>query len=192
MPVRMNFSRQGNGESQQRREDLLRVEVVDATGTVDRAADLGEALSRAGGMLGARGELRVRVVGDEEMARSHEEFVGVAGTTDVLTFDMTEPGEREGQGPSVVVRGGAIEVSRARAVDADILACVDEARRQSAARGHRLEDELLLYALHGLLHCLGHDDHDEGAYAAMHALEDAVLGRLGVGAVFSRDGKGAG
>lgn len=192
MPDRMKCSRQAEAGIPPRREGLLRVEVADATGTVDHAADLGSALSRAGELLGARGEIRVRMAGDEEMARAHEEFAGVAGTTDVLTFDMIEPGECEGDGPSVVVREGVIEVARARAVDADILACVDEARRQGAARGHRVEDELLLYALHGLLHCLGHDDHDEGAYAAMHALEDAVLGRLGVGAVFSRDAKGAG
>jgi ssRNA-specific RNase YbeY (16S rRNA maturation enzyme) len=53
-----------------------------------------------------------------------------------------------------------------------------------------LEKEALLYALHGLLHCLGHDDHDEAAYQAMHALEDALLDAIGVGPVFDPDPDG--
>lgn len=191
MPVRMSSSSQAEGGTPQRRGVALRAEVVDATGTVGQGVAIGEGLTRAGAMLGAWGEVRVRIVGDVEMARAHEEFAGVCGTTDVLTFDMTDPEESTGDGPSAVVRGDSIEVLGARRVDADVLACADEARRQAGARGHRVEDELLLYALHGLLHCLGHDDHDEGASAAMHALEDVVLGRLGVGAVFARDGRGA-
>jgi len=43
----------------------------------------------------------------------------------------------------------------------------------------------LLYVVHGVLHCLGHDDHDEAGYASMHALEDRVLYAIGVGATFA-------
>src|SRR6185369_8183115 len=96
----------------------------------------------------------VRVVGDEEMAAAHQRFSGVAGTTDVLTFDLTEA-------------GGALDV--------DLLVCFDEASRQAASRGHGVERELLLYVVHGVLHCLGHDDHEEAAAARMHAEEDRVL-----------------
>jgi ssRNA-specific RNase YbeY (16S rRNA maturation enzyme) len=43
---------------------------------------------------------------------------------------------------------------------------------------------LLLYVVHALLHCLGHDDHEEQAAEAMHRMEDAVLESIGVGPVF--------
>jgi probable rRNA maturation factor len=122
--------------------------------------------------LGATGEVRVRVVGDEAMAAAHSGFAGVEGTTDVLTFDLAEPGQSS--------------------LDVDILVCIDEARRQAAARGHGVERELLLYIVHGVLHCLGHDDHDPAAAARMHAEEDRILESLGVGATYaaSRGGEG--
>lgn len=148
---------------------------------------LGDTVAEAGKVLGTFGEVRVRLVADAEMARAHEEFAGVPGTTDVLTFDLTDPEEDPITGPTVVLVSGQIKVAKARRVDTDIMVCVDEGRRQAAKRGHELFHELLLYSVHGVLHCLGHDDHDEGAFAAMHDLEDAVLTRLGVGVVFRRD-----
>jgi rRNA maturation RNase YbeY len=129
--------------------------------------------------LGLRGQVRVRVVGDAEMAAAHLEFCDVEGTTDVLTFDMSS--ERDADGRPVL--------------DVDILACADEAARQGAARGHTPERELLLYIVHGLMHCLGHDDHDEASAAAMHAEEDRVLTAIGVGATYGvpeRAGQGPG
>ncbi len=119
--------------------------------------------------LGRGGEVRVRLVGDAEMSAAHERFSKVSGTTDVLTFDLSEGGTARGD-----------------RLDVDILACVDEARRQGSARGHGVERELLLYILHGALHCLGHDDHEEEGYARMHAEEDRILRAIGVGPVFDR------
>jgi len=107
--------------------------------------------------------LSIRIVGDEEMARLHEAHAGVAGTTDVLTFDASDPG---------------------RAIEADIAICVDEAERQAEAFGHSVEHELLLYAVHGLLHCIGFDDHTDADYARMHAEEDRLLEAIGAGRIF--------
>ncbi len=148
--------------------DVVRaVDVVDGSGRLGPAAVawLGEKGAAAVSVLGAGGEVRVRVVGDGEMAAAHERFKGEAGTTDVLTFDLAE-----GPGP----------------LDADILVCIDEAARQAGARGHSVERELLLYVIHGVLHCLGHDDHEDAAAARMHAEEDRVLEAIGVGAVYGR------
>lgn len=110
------------------------------------------------------GEVRVRLVGDEEMSAAHERHKGQAGTTDVLTFDLSEQ-------PGVL--------------DVDILACVDEAARQAAQRGLAAERELLLYVVHGVLHCSGYDDHTEEQARAMHAREDELLEGIGVGATFA-------
>lgn len=113
------------------------------------------------------------------MAAAHEQYSGIAGTTDVLTFDLAEGGS-----------------ARGAALDVDILVCVDEARRQGTDRGHEVERELLLYILHGVLHCLGHDDHDDDAFERMHAEEDRILTAIGVGPTFAeragRPGAGGG
>lgn len=151
----------------------VRVELVDAASMLapaikDRLRGWLEAAIAATGSSG--GEVRVRLVGDPEMAAAHEKYSGVPGTTDVLTFDMRDEDEE------VEPAGGAMDV--------DIWACVDEARRQATARGIEVERELLLYCLHGVLHCLGYDDHGEEEYARMHAEEDRILEAIGVGRTF--------
>lgn len=114
-------------------------------------------------LLDAQGEVRVKAVADPEMADAHLRYTDTPGTTDVLTFDLSgDPG----------------------LLDADIMVCVDEAHRRAAERAHDTRRELLLYVLHGVLHCLGHDDHDEDAYRRMHDAEDDLLTRLGVGPTF--------
>ncbi|MCC6676085.1 MAG: rRNA maturation RNase YbeY [Phycisphaerales bacterium] len=147
------------------------IDIVDAEGVMTAeqvawlTAKVGEAMAILGSG-GAGGSVSVRVVGDTEMAAAHERYKGVGGTTDVLTFDLSE-----GDG----------------GLEADLLVCVDEARRQARARGHGEERELLLYVIHGVLHCLGHDDHGEAEAARMHAEEDRVLMAIGVGATFARE-----
>lgn len=149
----------------------MKIGLIDATGRLRAAALewLRGRVSVAMAEMGVRGEVRVRVVADREMADAHLEFCEVEGTTDVLTFDMSPP-TGEGEAPEL---------------DVDILACLDEAERQGAARGHAPERELLLYVVHGVLHCTGHDDHDPEAALAMHAAEDRVLSAIGVGTTYA-------
>jgi len=111
------------------------------------------------------GRIGVTVVSDARMAKLHGRHLGEFITTDVLTFDQSNPGA----GTPIV---------------AEIVVCADEAARRSAEFGHPIERELLLYVVHGLLHCAGFDDHDETQAAAMHAEEDRILQAIGVGATF--------
>lgn len=111
----------------------------------------------------------VEVVDDHRMAALHQRFSSIPGTTDVLTFPASGPGEP---------------------VEVDIAICVDEAARQSCERGHELRHELLLYALHGVLHCAGFDDRTPDDHACMHAEEDRILTAIGLGAIYAR-GDGA-
>lgn len=112
--------------------------------------------------------LEVRLVDDAEMIRQHARHLDDPTTTDVLTFELSD----EADGP----------------IDAALILCVDEAARQSAERGHTVERELLLYVLHGLLHCAGHDDHDDEPCRRMHAEEDRLLTLIGVGPTFGAAG----
>ena len=107
--------------------------------------------------------ITLKIVDDAAMRLLHERHRGSASTTDVLTFDRSLP-----EGP----------------VEADIVLCVDEAARRAAELGHATERELLLYALHGVLHCAGFDDRTPEDFTAMHAEEDRILMAVGVGRTF--------
>jgi len=100
------------------------------------------------------------------MSALHKQFMGISGPTDVLTF------------PLDVDAGG-------RPVAGEVVVCVPEARRRAKEHGVSLERELLLYALHGLLHLCGYDDRTDASFRAMHRTEDQILTRLGVGPVFA-------
>ena len=110
-------------------------------------------------------ELSVALVGDRRMARLHQQFMGIAGPTDVLTFPL------EADGHGSVLSG-------------EVVVCVPEARRQAGPQGVTPERELLLYALHGMLHLCGYDDRTDTAFRTMHRAEDRILSQLGVGPVF--------
>lgn len=105
----------------------------------------------------------VRVVDDAAMVDLHSRYHDNPTTTDVLTFEAApEPAPLE----------------------VDIAVCIDEALRQAEQRTHDVNRELLLYVVHGLLHCCGHDDHDPEAHARMHDEEDRILIAIGVGATW--------
>lgn len=133
-------------------------------------ANLGQLTGRVLGLLPNSGSVRVRIVDDAEMIAAHTRFCDIETTTDVLTFDLASD---ESSFDS-------------KALDTDLIICADEAQRQSQERGHPVSHELLLYILHGVLHCLGYDDHSDEEYDRMHAREDELLRAAGIGAVFSR------
>jgi len=143
--------------------------------TASQAQFIVQSLSQMTAILGVGGEVRLSVVADAAMVELHTAFSGDASTTDVLTFDLSEG-----------------QAAATRQLDVDIYTCFDEAVRQGAARGHAPERELLLYAIHGVLHCLGFDDHSDDQYAAMHAKEDELLAAIGLPATFEAGDSAAG
>ena len=118
-------------------------------------------------------EMSVALVGNRKMAELHERFMNIPGPTDVLTFEL----DHDGKG---------------RVTAGEVVVCVPYAVNQAKKRGVRVEKELLLYGLHGMLHLCGLDDRNEVDFAHMHHREDEILKRLGVGAVFCSSGKGSG
>ncbi len=112
-------------------------------------------------------ELSIVLVGDAAIARLHKQFFGDPATTDVITFPLELD-------------------RRGRATCGELYLCVPMARRQAALRGIDPERELLLYAIHGMLHLSGYDDTNARGYATMHRKEDQILRHLGIGVVFDR------
>jgi len=119
------------------------------------------------------------------MTDLHKRSLGLPETTDVLTFDLLEPSEKRPKRPTCSPSGGEM-----LGIDTDIYVCVDEAARHSGPGGYPVERELLLYVLHGVLHCLGYDDHTDEGWEAMHRKEDEILTAVGVGAVFRTPDQG--
>jgi len=109
--------------------------------------------------------LSVAIVDDATMSRLHQKFLRQRGPTDVLTFEL----EYDLTG---------------RVIDGEVIICLHEARRRVAGSGFALKYELLLYALHGMLHLCGFSDRTKSGFEAMHATEDRILTELGIGPVF--------
>ncbi|MGE0193885.1 MAG: rRNA maturation RNase YbeY [Planctomycetota bacterium] len=104
------------------------------------------------------------LVDDATIREVNARMLGHDWATDVITFPW-------GQAP---------------ALEAELMLSVETARREAAERGHDPADELALYAVHGVLHLLGHDDHDPAARRRMRSAERRWLERLGRPAVFGR------
>jgi probable rRNA maturation factor len=111
-------------------------------------------------------ELSLAIVGNAKMAELHGRFMDDPTPTDVLTFELDHD-------------------PAGRVVAGEVVVCLPVARTQARERKIKIEHELLLYSLHGMLHLCGFDDRTESAYRAMHRTEDDILTRLGVGKVFS-------
>ena len=114
-------------------------------------------------------ELSLALVGDARMSSLHKKFMNIDGPTDVLTFPL----EFDCDG---------------RETAGEIVICVPEAARQGRRRGTTVACELLLYALHGMLHLSGFDDRTEAGFRQMHRKEDDILTHLGIGPIFETEG----
>jgi probable rRNA maturation factor len=83
------------------------------------------------------------------IARAHADFLGDPSETDVITFPYGE-----------------------------ILVCPAVAREQAPAHGTKVDDEVLLYALHGILHLTGYDDTTPKLAREMTQAQDALLKKV--------------
>jgi probable rRNA maturation factor len=111
-------------------------------------------------------ELSLALVDDKRMSYLHEHFMGIKGPTDVLTFPIDAD-------------------ARGQVTSGEVVVCVPQARREAKRHTIPVRHELLLYALHGMLHLLGYDDRTARDFQTMHATEDEILTELGFGPVFS-------
>jgi len=113
----------------------------------------------------------VGIVGDAQISELNEQFLSHTGTTDCLSFDLSDAQAAEdGRVLDLIVNG-------------------QMAARQAETRGHSAAAELALYVTHGLLHQLGFDDMTPEEARKMHATEDEILQHFGYGVVYNSDAK---
>ena len=91
-------------------------------------------------------EVFVSLISDRRMALLHRQFLGQAGSTDVLTFQHGE-----------------------------IFISVETARWHARTFGNSLMCELKLYIVHGLLHLHGFDDQTPAGARRMKTAQEKIL-----------------
>ena len=94
-------------------------------------------------------EIQFVLVDRATMARVHGDFLGDSSETDVITFPYGE-----------------------------ILVCPAVARDRAAEYGLEMDEEVLLYALHGLLHLAGYDDTTPALAKEMARAQARLLKRV--------------
>jgi len=103
-------------------------------------------------------ELDIHVVNAAEITRLNEDYVRHKGITDVVTFDYA-----------------SLENLR---VHGEVFICLDEAARQAKKFRVPWQEELIRYAVHGILHLCGFDDQKQADRRKMKKAEDASLEHL--------------
>lgn len=106
-------------------------------------------------------EVAVALLDDAEMDRLHQAHCGVAGTTDVLSYP--DP-----------------DADPSRGLAGDLAIGVEVANREASERSRRIEEEILLYAAHGLLHLAGERDDTAESASRMRAAQDRIMRALGL------------
>lgn len=119
-------------------------------------------------------EVGVNLVAASEMTRLNETFLHHAGSTDVITFDYSEPGTRN------------LELSRK--LHGEIFICLDEAILQARRFRTTWQSEVVRYLTHGVLHLLGHDDRRAADRRRMKREENRLLRALATRFALSRLG----
>ncbi|HEY2784504.1 MAG TPA: rRNA maturation RNase YbeY [Fimbriiglobus sp.] len=113
------------------------------------------------------GKVTLAFVNNPHIHRLNKQFLDHDEPTDVLTFPSSEPGAKKLEGEVVI----GYEVAAEYAAD----------------RGIPVEQEMLLYVIHGCLHLCGYDDKNAKAAKDMRAKEREYLGALGLPDVTDRE-----
>ena len=109
------------------------------------------------------GELALILADHETVLALNRRYLGHDYHTDVLAFDLAEERQTAARHDSGKVIHGEIYVD------------LDTAHERCTEFGVDAVDEALRYAVHGLLHLIGHSDRTASEKSRMHALEDRYL-----------------
>lgn len=137
-------------------------------------------------------ELSVLLVDEQAMADLHQRWMGEPDPTDVLAFPMDElrPPDHL-RGTNAKAGGHEPAPEPGPGLLGDVVLCPQIAARQAQEDGHRVEDEVELLCIHGILHLLGYDHADAEDHATMFSLQEQLLASWRA-AVGGRDGAPAG
>jgi probable rRNA maturation factor len=111
----------------------------------------------------------VLLTGDDKVRDLNAEYRGKHRPTNVLSFPMTDPDDLRGAniaGPELLL--------------GDIILARGVCEAEAADKRVSVEQHATHLMVHGMLHLLGYDHHDDGEAADMEAREVRALARLGI------------
>lgn len=107
-------------------------------------------------------DVEVVFVDYEGIRAVNRRFLGRRGVTDVIAFPLADGVSA----PGVSLLG-------------EVVVCVEKAIAEARRRRLPVEREVMLYAVHGVLHLLGYDDHAPGDIRKMRRAESEALRSAG-------------
>ena len=110
-----------------------------------------------------RTDLSILLVTADAMSELHQRWMDEPGPTDVLSFPMDE------------LRPGTQDAPAQPGLLGDVVLCPEVAVAQAREAGHSTTEELLLLAIHGILHLLGFDHGEPEAEREMFAMQRQLL-----------------
>jgi probable rRNA maturation factor len=114
-------------------------------------------------------EISIRLTSDAQVQALNAEWRGKDKPTNVLSFPMAEPYELQAE--TFIAREMLL---------GDIILAHGVCAREASEKGIALSDHAAHLMVHGTLHLLGYDHHDDNEAADMEAREVRALKRLGI------------
>jgi probable rRNA maturation factor len=114
-------------------------------------------------------EISVRLTSDQHMRALNAEWRGKDKSTNVLSFPLAEAGDLR----SANIAGQELLLG-------DIILARGVCEAEAADKGVSVERHAAHLLVHGTLHLLGYDHHDEAEAADMEAREVRALQRMGI------------
>jgi len=111
-------------------------------------------------------ELAVILVDDKQITEINESYLNHQGPTDVISFDYIEDFDESQVSKEDPFTVGELYIS------------LETAERQGLEYNKSLNDELILYIAHGVLHLCGYDDHCDEDIKEMRQAEERVIKSL--------------
>jgi probable rRNA maturation factor len=108
-----------------------------------------QALKHTEAQLARLTEVEASIISDKAIAQVHADFLADPTPTDVITFQHGE-----------------------------ILVSADTAAMAAPLHGNTLDEELLLYLIHGLLHLAGWEDEEPQEHDQMHAIQNRIFAQV--------------
>ena len=161
----------------------MTVDIYAADEQHDHPVDLERWVALANGALldeGVRGLAEVSLIFADEatIASLNQQFMGLEGPTDVLSFPIDGEPEPTGRVPDAGGSGpGEPPTPEIPTLIGDVVICPAVAARNAVEHECSLDDELALLVVHGVLHLLGWDHAENDDAERMESREQVLLAR---------------
>jgi probable rRNA maturation factor len=114
-------------------------------------------------------ELSIRLAGDEEVRALNSKWRGKDRPTNVLSFPLANAGDLK-----------PTNISAGELLLGDIILAYGVCEAEAAEKGVSVQEHATHLLVHGTLHLLGYDHHDDESAAQMESREVRALARLGI------------